>query len=64
MVLFNGHIYEGLYCVNCEECKAIFTFELINVDVATLSIFNFPYLFIIFFYSHTSGLVMGLFHYL
>ena len=43
------YIYEGLFCVNCEEYKAIFAFELINVDVATLSIFNFPYLFIIFF---------------
>ena len=43
------YIYEGLYCVNYEEYETIFAFELINVDVATLSIFNFPYLFIIFF---------------
>jgi len=40
-VLANGDIYradyEGLYCVNCEEYKVVFLFEVVNVDVTTLS---------------------------
>ena len=69
-VLANGDIYradyEGLYCVNCEEYKVIFAFELVNVDLTTLSKFNFPYQLIafLFLYSQPFVLVMGFLHYI
>ena len=46
------YIYEGFYCVYCEEYQEIFAFELVNVDVATLSKFNFPYLLIVFIFTY------------
>ena len=56
-VLVNGDIfwadYEGLYRVNCEEYNMFFfAFELVNVDVATLSKFNFPYLLFDFLFTY------------
>ena len=56
-VLVNGDIfwadYEGLYRVNREEYNVFFfAFELVNVDVATLSKFNFPYLLIDFLFTY------------
>ena len=55
-VLANGdiyiYIYEGFYCVYCEEYQEIFAFELVSVDVATLSKFNFPYLLIVFIFTY------------
>ena len=45
--------YEGLYRVNREEYNVFFfAFELVNVDVATLSKFNFPYLLINFLFTY------------
>ena len=46
------YIYEGFYCVYCEEYQEIFAFELVNMDVATLSKFNFPYLLIVFIFTY------------
>ena len=46
------YIHEGFYCVYCEEYQEIFAFELVSVDVATLSKFNFPYLLIVFILTH------------
>ena len=46
------YIYEGFYCVYCEEYQEIFAFELVSVDVATLSKFNFPYLLIVFIFTY------------
>ena len=52
-VLVNGDVfwadYEGLYRVNLRSMTCFFAFELVNVNAATLSKFNFPYLLIIFF---------------
>ena len=46
------YIYEGIYCVYCEKYQVTFAFELVNVDVATLSKFNFPYLLIVFIFTY------------
>ena len=56
-VLVNGDVfwadYEGLCRVNCEEYNVFFfAFELVNVAVATLSKFNFPYLLIDFLFTY------------
>ena len=52
-VLVNGDIFwltmEDFIVSTVRSITCFFAFELVNVDVATLSKFNFPYLRVFFF---------------
>ena len=55
-VLVNGDVfwadYEGLYRVNCDSIMCFFAFEHVNLYVAALSKFNFPYLLIVLLFTY------------
>ena len=54
MVMYFGLTMKDFVVSTVRSITCFFAFELVNVDVATLSKFNFPYLLIVFLFTYFS----------